>query len=64
MLLSLNKNNQRHPFHLVDPSPWPLVAALGGMITTIGGVLYMHNYNGGGSMLVLGMLTIIFVMFT
>ena len=39
---------QRHPFHLVDPSPWPLVAALGGLSLTFGGVLFMHNYKGGG----------------
>ena len=37
---------QRHPFHLVDPSPWPLVAALGGLSLTFGGVLFMHNYKG------------------
>jgi cytochrome c oxidase subunit 3 len=62
--LSLSKNNQKHPFHLVDPSPWPLLAACGGMITTIGGVLYMHNYVGGGSLLLVGMSTIVYVMFT
>lgn len=32
-----------HPFHLVDPSPWPLIAALSTLILAIGGVLYMHK---------------------
>nr|QWK44804.1 cytochrome oxidase subunit III [Postelsia palmaeformis] len=55
---------QRHPFHLVDPSPWPLVAALGGLSLTFGGVLFMHNYKGGGELLCLGGVTILYVMFT
>nr|YP_009340739.1 cytochrome c oxidase subunit III [Sargassum natans]APR74042.1 cytochrome c oxidase subunit III [Sargassum natans] len=55
---------QRHPFHLVDPSPWPFVAALGGLSSTFGGVLYMHNYDGGGQLLCLGLVTILYVMFT
>ena len=55
---------QRHPFHLVDPSPWPFVAALGGLSSTFGGVLYMHNYSGGGQLLCLGLVTILYVMFT
>ena len=29
-------NNQTHPFHLVDPSPWPLTAAIGGFTLTTG----------------------------
>lgn len=34
---------QEHPYHLVDPSPWPLVSsfAAGGM--AVGAILYMHN---------------------
>ena len=31
-------NNQVHPFHLVDPSPWPFVSATGAFAATIGGV--------------------------
>jgi len=58
------KNNQKHPFHLVDPSPWPLVAAMGGFSMTSGGVMYMHNYAGGGSLLLLGVFITLFVMYT
>lgn len=31
---------QRHPFHVVDPSPWLLVAAFGGLSSI--GTLLMH----------------------
>jgi hypothetical protein len=27
-------NNQIHPFHLVDPSPWPLLGSLGALSAT------------------------------
>ena len=30
---------QRHPYHLVDPSPWPLFAAIGALSMTFGGVI-------------------------
>ena len=37
---NLLQNNQRHPYHLVDPSPWPLSGALGGFALTFGGVMF------------------------
>jgi len=52
-----------HPYHLVDPSPWPIMAAFGAFMLTTGGVLYMHKYTGGWNLLVTGVLVIIFVMF-
>nr|YP_010032385.1 Cox3 [Schizocladia ischiensis]QOW07599.1 Cox3 [Schizocladia ischiensis] len=64
MLSKSAKISQRHPFHLVDPSPWPLVAAMGALSLTFGAVMYMHNYRGGGQLLLLGLLTILFVMYT
>ena len=54
----------RHSFHLVDPSPWPLVAAFGALMFTVGMVLYMHRFLGGGWLVLTGLSTIIYVMFT
>ena len=54
----------RHSFHLVDPSPWPLVASLGVFMLTTGSVLYMQKFIGGGSLLLTGLVLILFVMFT
>jgi cytochrome c oxidase subunit 3 len=53
-----------HSYHLVDPSPWPLVASLGAVMLTTGLVLYMHRFSGGWSLLMTGLFTIWFVMFT
>jgi len=54
---------QRHPFHLVDPSPWPLFTSVGAFTTTFGGVLYFHGFLGGEMVLSFGFLIILFVMF-
>ena len=37
--MAIIRNNQRHGFHLVDPSPWPLIAAFSALMVTFGGVL-------------------------
>lgn len=31
-----------HPYHLVNPSPWPVCGACGAFCLTMGGVMYMH----------------------
>jgi cytochrome c oxidase subunit 3 len=54
----------KHSFHLVDPSPWPLVASLGAFMLTIGGVLYMHKFQDGFNLFLTGLLLIFYVMFT
>lgn len=54
----------RHSFHLVDPSPWPLVASLGALMLTTGGVLYMHKFYGGGQLCLTGFFLILYVMYT
>lgn len=53
---------QIHPFHLVDPSPWPMLGAFSAMGATSGGVMYMHAYKSGGYLLGLGLLGIVLVM--
>nr|AMK47855.1 cytochrome c oxidase subunit III [Turritopsis dohrnii] len=31
-----------HPYHMVDPSPWPYVMSCGAFLTTLGAVIYFH----------------------
>jgi cytochrome c oxidase subunit 3 len=61
--MSNYRNNQKHSFHLVDPSPWPLVSAISALMLTFGGVLYMHGYTEGSFLWKLGILMILYVMF-
>ena len=34
-----------HPWHLVDPSPWPILGALAALVTAIGAVIFFHSQN-------------------
>lgn len=34
--------SQRHSYHLVDPSPWPISGSLEALATIVGGVGYTH----------------------
>ena len=63
MFLNKQKNNYDHSFHLVDPSPWPLISAFSGLMLTFGGVLYMHGFAGGCFLRDLGLLMILCMMF-
>lgn len=54
---------RKHPFHLVDPSPWPLFAAFSSFILTSGAVMYMHSYQGGGAVLSLGLTMVLYSIF-
>ncbi|GAA0145211.1 oxidase [Lithospermum erythrorhizon] len=51
--------SQRHSYHLVDPSPWPISGSLGALATTVGGVMYMHSFQGGATLLSLGLILIL-----
>jgi cytochrome c oxidase subunit 3 len=50
----------KHPYHLVDPSPWPLVGSLAAGLLAIGGVLYMHG--NGPWVMFAGFAAVLFVM--
>jgi cytochrome c oxidase subunit 3 len=52
-----------HQFHLVDPSPWPLLASLGGFLLTTGLVSYMHKFLGGWTLFLNGFVVILYVMY-
>nr|NP_943692.1 cytochrome c oxidase subunit 3 [Chara vulgaris]AAP92175.1 cytochrome c oxidase subunit 3 [Chara vulgaris]WAK98793.1 cytochrome c oxidase subunit 3 [Chara vulgaris] len=59
----MSMSSQKHPYHLVDPSPWPIFGSLGALASTIGGVMYMHSYTGGTLCLSLGLGMILYTMF-
>lgn len=52
-----------HKFHLVDPSPWPLIASIGAFLLTSGLVVYMHKVLDGFGLFSHGLFLILFVMY-
>ncbi|HZH25549.1 MAG TPA: cytochrome c oxidase subunit 3 [Azospirillaceae bacterium] len=50
-----------HPYHLVNPSPWPILGAFAGGLLATGLVLFMHNM--GTIVLYAGLASVLAVMF-
>jgi cytochrome c oxidase subunit 3 len=50
-----------HDYHLVDPSPWPILGATGALLGFGGTVIWLHD--GGPWLMVLGFGLILYVMF-
>ena len=51
----------KHPYHLPDPSPWPIIGSLGGFLTVFGIILAAHYKNY--IVLILGVLIVVTTMF-
>jgi len=48
-----------HRFHLVHPSPWPLLASIGALMLTTGFVLYVHRFVSEWELLKIGAAVIV-----
>ena len=57
---NLNRSNfQGHPFHLVSPSPWPILTCLSLLTLTTAGVLTMHGFSNAGIWLFLAFISLV-----
>lgn len=54
---------QSHPYYLVDPSPWPLVASMALLALTLGGAMTMHGTHPGPYIAGAGLIGVLFVMY-
>ena len=54
-------HHKRHPFHLVDPSPWPFLGSISAFSVAIGAVLFFHGFNKGEILLSGGLIHLISV---
>ncbi len=50
-----------HNYHLVDPSPWPIVGAVAAFVLAVGGVQFMHD--GGPWIMLAGFAGVLYTMF-
>ncbi|MGZ0190518.1 MAG: cytochrome c oxidase subunit 3, partial [Alphaproteobacteria bacterium] len=51
----------KQPFHLVDPSPWPLFGAFSALLLACGALIVMHQ--GKYWLFMIGALAVVAVMF-
>ena len=63
MSLKNKINYQRHPYHLVDPSPWPLLGSISAFGMAFGAVMHLHSYSGGSFLFSFSFLAILYTMF-
>lgn len=59
-----NKNTNQHPYHLVDPSPWPFVISFGLFFLTFGSAMYFHGYTGSSFLIFTGFFIILLTKYT
>ena len=52
----------RQGFHLVEPSPWPIIGATFALVTAIGLVMFMHSVAAGPLVLAFGGAGVLFTM--
>ncbi len=65
---------KNHDYHIVDPSPWPLIGGIGGLIMALGGVAYMRylreeSFSFGGVdiatpwLFIIGLIIVLYTMY-
>ena len=54
---------QRHPFHVVDPSPWPILVSIALFNIVLSTVLFLHGVSAYASNLYFGFVFLFFFLF-
>lgn len=57
--LTTPRNSAIHPFHIVDPSPWPITVSFGAFFRVRGLGLYRHAFTVGFTLLFFGLITVV-----
>jgi len=39
----MSSDSRSHPWHMVEPSPWPVVGALGAFVAALGGIWFLRD---------------------
>lgn len=55
--------NHSHPYHLVNPSPWPFVGSMSLLALTFGGAAAMHKHQLGVIVALAGLMGVLYTMF-
>ena len=56
-------HTKHHDYHLVDPSPWPVVGSASAFVTAVGAISWMHHmFAGAPYVFAIGMLGVLYTM--
>jgi cytochrome c oxidase subunit 3 len=65
LIFSIKKNNiHKHPYHLVNNSPWPFIISFGLLFFTSSIVMYLHNYMNSFFLFFISILLILLTIYT
>ncbi|MFO0388269.1 MAG: cytochrome c oxidase subunit 3 [Alphaproteobacteria bacterium] len=56
-------HHQDHPYHLVNPSPWPILSSLALFLLTLGMAMFMHKHSIGGIVALAGLALMLYCMY-
>jgi cytochrome c oxidase subunit 3 len=57
-------HTKHHDYHLVDPSPWPVIGSISAFVLAVGAIAWMHNmFTGAPLVVAAGVLGILYTMF-
>jgi cytochrome c oxidase subunit 3 len=65
-------HSKNHDYHIIDPSPWPLIGSIGGLLMAIGGVVWMQSLKNadavtmgmsGPWVFIIGLLVVLYTMY-
>lgn len=54
----IRRRYQSHPYHLVEPSPWPIATSFALLVLMLSAAMYLHGFKYGGYLLNLGVILI------
>ena len=55
---------KNHDYHILPPSPWPLIGSFASLGMATGGIMYMHEARGGGWVFLIGLAGVLFTMYS
>jgi cytochrome c oxidase subunit 3 len=58
----MRSNFQGHPYHMVEPSPWPILTSFALLTLTTSGVMYFHGYVYSTTLVTAGAISTILAM--
>ena len=48
-------SHAKHDYHIIDPSPWPLIGSIGALVMAIGGITWMQTLKNGTGLNLFGL---------
>ena len=54
---------KNHDYHILNPSPWPMIGSISAGIMAVGGIYWMHDTTWGPWVFALGVMGVLFTMY-